>query len=103
MRKAESEMSSRVSNQAPNSAEPARIGAGLMQARSPTWRRAVSGSPWVIARKARPSPIGSTTRNKVTKAETAKSSGIGECPEFEVRYTLQQFRADFGSQTLASH
>src|SRR5439155_1525412 len=71
IRNAASEICSVSRSQSPIRVEPARIAPAMMLARTATLRRAVRGSPSVIARKVGVRPTGSTTTNKVRKAETA--------------------------------
>jgi hypothetical protein len=71
IRKAASEICNVSRSQLPIKTEPARTMPAIMLARTATRRRAVRGSPSVTARKVGVSPIGSTTTNKVRKAEMA--------------------------------
>jgi len=69
--KAASEICSVSRSQSPIKAEPARMTPAIILARTATRRRAVRGSLSVTATKVGVSPIGSTTTNKVRKAEMA--------------------------------
>src|SRR6478609_8169861 len=74
MRKAGSEMPSRVSSQLPAREVPNRISAAIRAARQATVRRVASDIPCVMLANAGASPIGSITTASVTRVESANSA-----------------------------